>query len=72
MSTTSLEGKRLEGMLLQSQFKLYGPKTLRVLEEIGHATPRNPQTLVFYSANNQSSEFVEQERISPKKFKKRL
>ena len=72
MSTSSFKGKNFDTILSEHEFKLYGPRTLRVLEEIGHATPSNPRTLVFYEANNHSTRLVEQKRISPEQFKKKL
>ena len=72
MSSAIFRGQSLENLMNeQNNGKLYGPKTLRVLEEIGHATLRNPQTLVFYGASNSSTGFVEQDRISQRQFKLR-
>ena len=45
--------------------KLYGPRTLRVLEEIGHATPRKPIPLELYGSSKKDAGFAEKKRVSP-------
>ena len=59
-------GKSLESLMNNlNQGNLYGPLTLKVLAEIGHATKNNPKVLQFYTANKTDTGFVEMGRVSP-------
>ena len=66
MSPATFLGQSLETLMnLLNNGKLYGPLTMKALEEIGHVTEKNTHPLEFYTANKTDTGFFERKPVSP-------